>query len=578
MAFFKVWAPRAQNVRVKIENSLFNLNAKDHGWWEAEIRKAKAGDDYAYILDERDKPLPDPRSAYQPYGVHGTSRLVDHNAFPWTDSGFQPQPFSSAVIYECHVGTFTPEGTFEAMIPKLDYLRDLGITHVELMPVNEFPGSRGWGYDGVDLYAPHHSYGGPDGLKKLVNACHEKGLAVLLDVVYNHLGPDGNYLDQFGPYFTDRHHTPWGRAVNFDTPGSDVARRFFIDNALMWLRDYHFDGLRLDAIHAIVDTSATHILEELANEVEALEGYVGRHKVLIAESNLNDPRVIQPSGFGGYGNHAQWTDDVHHALHTVLTGESQGYYIDFGSFADLAKALKNAYVYDGQYSKFRRRNLGKPPHHLSGHKFVTFLQNHDQVGNRAQGERLHGIAGIERLKIGAALLFTSPFVTLIFQGEEWAASTPFLYFTDHQNPDLGKAVLEGRRREFADFGWDPKSIPDPQDEKTFQRSVLKWQECETEPHQSVLQWYKKLIQLRKQFPQLTDGHRQDVLVDYDEEKKWINVQRRNISTACNLSDDQQVIPLPLPEKPVVLLKSANEISIHDKGVTLPPQSVAIFWQ
>ena len=456
------------------------MTARADGWWTAEAVSAAPGTDYAFRLDGG-PPLPDPRSVWQPQGVHGPSRVLDHGAFPWTDGRWQQGPLPSAVLYELHVGTFTPEGTFEAAIARLDHLVDLGITHVELMPVAEFPGSRGWGYDGVDLYAPHHAYGGPEGLKRLVNACHAKGFAVLLDVVYNHLGPAGNYLERFGPYFTARHQTPWGPAVNLDGPGSDEVRRFFCDNALMWLRDYHLDGLRLDAVHALVDTSAVSFLEQLAAEVHALEAHLGRHLVLIAESDLNDPRVVRPPELGGYGLGAQWSDDFHHALHTVLTGERDGYYADFGSLADLAKALTGTFVYDGRYSHFRGRRHGRPTAGLTGDHFLGYLQNHDQIGNRAQGERSSHLPNSGRLKIAAALVLTSPFIPLLFQGEEWGASTPFQYFTDHDDPELGRAVREGRRVEFAGFGWAPEAIPDPQDPATFARSKLDWQERARSP-------------------------------------------------------------------------------------------------
>ena len=358
--------------------------------------------DYAFSLDGG-PPLPDPRSPYQPNGVHGLSRPVDHSAFEWRHTKWRPAPLSSAIIYECHIGTFTPSGTFDAAVERLGYLRDLGVTHIELMPVAEFSGARGWGYDGVDLFAPHHSYGGPDAMKRFVDAAHGHGLGVILDVVYNHLGPEGNYLAKFGPYFTDRYRTPWGDAVNLDDRDSDEVRRFFCDNALMWLRDYRVDGLRLDAVHAIFDASAIHFLEQLGAEVHQLEAEVGRHLVVIAESDLNQPRIVTPREAGGYGLDAQWNDDFHHALHTILTGETAGYLADFGSIAQLAKCLTRGFVYDGTYSKSRRRRHGRPVLGLSAHRFVAFMQNHDQVGNRAMGERLGHLVTIDQLKISAAI-------------------------------------------------------------------------------------------------------------------------------------------------------------------------------
>src|ERR1700722_13382288 len=422
------------------------------GWWVVATALPIPGADYAFVIDGAEPPVPDPRSQSQPHGVHGRSRFVDHSAFPWTDSGWKAPALDSAIVYELHVGTFTAAATFDAAIDRLGYLKDLGVTHVELMPVAEFSGDRGWGYDGVDLFAPHHAYGGPDGLKRLVDACHARGLAVLIDVVYNHLGPSGNYLPRFGPYLTHRHSTPWGDAVNFDGRGSDEVRRLFCDNALMWLRDYHCDGLRIDAVHAIIDTSAIHFLEQLASEVAALERELGRRLVLIAESDLNDSRIVRARELGGYGIDAQWSDDFHHALHCVLTGERAGYYSDFGTIADLAKALRHAWVYDGRYSNHRGRPHGRSPAGLSGHHFLGYAQTHDQVGNRAKGERSSHLMSIARLKIGAAIVLCAPFIPMLFQGEEFGADTPFQYFTNHEEPELAKAVSEGRRKEFAAFG------------------------------------------------------------------------------------------------------------------------------
>jgi maltooligosyltrehalose trehalohydrolase len=425
------------------------------------------------------------------------------------------------------------------------------------------------------LYAPHQAYGGPDGLKRLVNVGHEKGLAVLLDVVYNHLGPDGNYLGQYGPYFTDRYATPWGWAVNFDGPGSQEVRRFFIDNALMWLRDYHFDGLRLDAVHAIVDASAIHFLEELAVEVEALAAHLGRRLALIPESDLNDPRLIRPPEIGGYGLDAQWSDDFHHALHTVLTGEQDGYYLDFGSLADLATALTQAFVYDGRYSRFRERRHGRPTAGLSGHRFLGYQQNHDQVGNRAQGERSSRLLSPERLKIGAALVLTAPFTPMLFQGEEWGASTPFQYFTDHQDPELGQAVSKGRREEFAAFGWDPEEVPDPQAVETFERSKLDWSELAKAPHADLLAWHRRLIELRRAWPALTDGRLERVQVRFDEAADWLLVERGPIVIVCNLSPRPQALPLEWRGARQVLLASNPAIRLTQEGVELPGEAVVI---
>jgi len=568
----RVWAPAAGSVELVVGAKRSPMRALERGWWHADL-PPEAGSDYGFALDGGEV-LPDPRSGWQPHGVHGMSRRVDPQAFRWSDSGWQAPPLASGVIYELHIGSFTPGGTFESAIGRLDHLVELGITHVELMPVVEFPGAHGWGYDGVDLFAPHHAYGGPKGLNRLVDACHARGLAVLLDVVYNHLGPDGNYLARFGPYFTERYSTPWGPALNFDSRGSDEVRRFLCDNACMWLRDYHFDGLRLDAVHAIFDRSPTHFLEQLAQEVDALASRLGRHLVLIAESDANDPRFVTARNRGGYGLAAQWSDDLHHALHAHLTGERTGYYSDFGSLGDLAKALRSGFVYDGRYSPYRDRVQGRSPMGLDGAQFVVCLQNHDQIGNRAQGERIGAMIGFERLKLGAALMLCSPFVPLLFQGEEWGASTPFLYFTDHQNRKLARAVREGRRREFAAFGWDPAAIADPQAPDTFARSRLDWNEALSAPHRELLNWYKSLISLRRQSPDLCDPRLDRVRIDHDESAGWLTMQRGAIAVAANLSSRPQRVELRISSAEPIL-SSSPEIRLHAGGVDLPPDGVAI---
>ena len=539
MTMFRVWAPEAQSVELRLGGDGLPMARQERGWWSADVADAAHGADYAFALDGGD-PLPDPRSPWQPHGVHGFSRVVDHLRFQWTDAGWRPLPLASAIFYELHIGTFTPEGTFDSAIKQLGHLKQLGITHVELMPVAEFSGNWGWGYDGVDLYAPHHAYGGPDALKRLVNACHAAGLAVVLDVVYNHLGPAGNYLGRFGPYFTKRYTTHWGEAVNLDGPGSAEVRRFLCDNALMWLRDYHFDGLRVDAVHAIFDSSAVHFLEQLASEVKELEAHIGRDLAVIAESDLNDPRIVTPREAGGYGVDAQWSDDFHHALHTALTGERNGYYQDFGSLADLAYALKNAFVYDGRFSVFRNRRHGRKPVGLAGSRFLGYLQNHDQVGNRAKGERSSRFMSVPRLKMGAALVLCAPFIPLLFQGEEYAATTPFLYFTNHDE-DLGRKVSEGRRREFAAFGWNPAEIPNPQDPATFESSKLDWTEMEREPHASIFQWHRRLIELRKSALELTDGRLNRVRVEVCEDEGKLTLRRGRVAVACNFFEDSVTV-------------------------------------
>lgn len=574
MAEIRVWAPRAGLVEFDSNGQVIDMKKVENGWWGLNAPFIDHGADYAFRVDGQG-PFPDPRSAWRPAGIDGPSRWIDHDRFIWNDSGWRQSPLGSAIIYELHVGTFTTEGTFDSTINRLDHLVDLGVTHVELMPVAEFSGNRGWGYDGVDLYAPHHAYGGPEGLKRLVNACHNRGLAVILDVVYNHLGPAGNYLGRFGPYFTQRYATPWGEAVNLDGPQSDPVRRFFIDNALMWLREYHIDGLRIDAVHAIVDTSAIHFLEQLAAEVENLEAELGRHLLLIAESDLNDPRVIRSPEAGGYGIDAQWNEDFHHALHTVLTGEQEGYYRDFGKLADLAKVLTQGLVYDGCYSVHRRRRHGRPATGLSGCRFVGCLQNHDQVGNRALGERTSHLLSPNRLKLGGALVLTAPFVPMLFQGEEWAASTPFLYFTDHQDSELGEAVKRGRREEFAAFLRQTDKIPDPQDEETFLRSKLDWDELGRAPHDAMHEWRRALIGLRRRFPALSDGRMDQASVCFDETAQWLIMSRGSLVVACNFSEASQRIPcLELWQKELVL-SSEEGIKAENNEILMPGETVAI---
>jgi maltooligosyltrehalose trehalohydrolase len=575
-----VWAPAARTVHLLLEPSpdlggkgkAFPLEPAERGWWRLNAPHVDPGTDYAYSIDGG-KALPDPRSPWQPYGVHGPSRTVDHSSFLWSDQRGQPPPLCSAILYELHVGTFTAEGTFESCIARLDHLARLGVTHVELMPVAEFPGDRGWGYDGVDLFAPYHAYGGPEGFKKFVDACHSSGLAVLLDVVYNHFGPDGNYLGQFGPYFTENYRTPWGGAVNLDGPGSIEVRRFFCDNARMWLRDYHVDGLRLDAIHAMFDSSAIHFLEQLAVEVAALEGETGRRNDLIAENDLNDPRVVTSREAGGYGLAAEWNDDFHHALHAVLTGEKLGYYADFGKLADLAKALKDVYVYDGRESEYRRKMQGRQVRGLSAHRFVGFLQNHDQVGNRAKGERISRLLNTRQLKVGAALMLCAPFVPMLFQGEEFDASSPFLYFTDHRDPGLAAAVSEGRREEFAAFGWMPEDVPDPQAPSSFECSKIDWSEMELHPHDDLSRWYRTLIALRRSTPALQDGSLDHVSVEFNESDAWMVLYRQTIAVVCNFSGRTVSVILRFPGR--LLLSSDQSVMVRGNAAEVPGESVAI---
>ncbi len=571
-ASLRVWAPGAESVAAVLGDDRRPMTAaRADGWWELD-EPVNAGTDYAFSIDDG-PPLPDPRSAWQPHGVHGPSRVVDFGAFPWSDQLWRGVPLPGAVIYELHVGTFTDEGTFDAAIGKLDHLVDLGVGAVELLPVNAFPGEHGWGYDGVGLYAVQHSYGGPDGLKRFVDACHARGVGVVMDVVYNHLGPAGNYLSQFGPYFTDTHTTPWGPAVNLDAAGSNEVRAFVLDNVRMWLRDYHIDGLRLDAVHALQDDRATHLLEEMSAEVAALAAHVGRPLFLIAESDLNDPRLVTSREAGGYGLDAQWADDIHHALHSALTGERQGYYVDFGSLSTLAKVLTSVFVHDGSWSTFRGRDHGRPVdrERTPGWRFLAYLQDHDQVGNRAQGDRISASLSPGLLKIGAALVLTGPFTPMLWMGEEWGASTPWQFFTDH-DPDLGALVREGRRAEFTSHGWGPEEVPDPQDPETFRRSKLNWAEAAEGAHTELLTWYRDLCRLRRVWPELTDGRLDRVEVDYNEQQRWLVMRRNGISVLCNLSTEERLLPLSGPAQ---LLLASGTCRLDDVAAVVAPETVAI---
>jgi maltooligosyltrehalose trehalohydrolase len=540
-----VWAPNATRVEVETRGRRRLLAASPGGWFELED-PLEAGEDYAFVLDGA-TPRPDPRSPWQPQGVHGPSRAFDHDAFVWTDTAWPGRALRDCVVYELHIGTFSEAGTLDGAAEHIEHLVDLGVGAVELLPVAAFPGARGWGYDGVDLYAVHHAYGGPDALKRFVNACHSAGLAVILDVVYNHLGPEGNHLAEFGPYFTDRYRTPWGDAINYDGPDSDEVRRFAVDNALMWLRDYHCDGLRLDAVHAIVDISAVHLVEEVATAAHALSAELGRPFWVIAESDLNDPRVVSEVERGGYGCDAQWSDDFHHALHAALTGERGGYYADFGHVEDIARALRDVFVHPGGYSRFRRRRHGRSVGALAGTRFLGYMQDHDQVGNRARGERSAALMSVGRVQIAAALVLLGPFVPMLFAGEEWAASTPFLYFTDHQDAEIARLVSQGRHREFAAFGWDQATLPDPQDRSTFERSRLRWSERERGPHATVLRWHTELIELRNHLGAVRDGDRSAVSVEFDEAGRWLVMSRPAVTVACNWGDGVAELPVAASE-------------------------------
>ena len=498
---FLLWAPNARSVSLHLLHSgeLLTMAPVSRGYFRRTVENLEPGTRYFFQLDGA-RELPDPASRFQPEGVHGPSEVVDLNQFQWTDQNWQGRTLERSIFYEIHVGTYTAQGTFDALIPHIPELVELGITTVELMPVAQFPGSRNWGYDGVYPFAPQNSYGGPEPLQRFVNAAHEQGLSVALDVVYNHLGPEGNYLNAYGPYFTDRYRTPWGQALNFDGAGSDEVRRFFIENALYWLENYHFDALRLDAVHGIFDFSARHFLTEIKSAVGALSKRLGRMIHCIAESDLNDSRLLLNHEQGGYDLDAQWSDDFHHSVHRLLTGEDRGYYADFGGIGPLAATLRDGWYYQGQYSHYRQRHHGNSPRGIAASQVVVCNQNHDQVGNRAAGERLSSLVNFESLKLAAGITLLSPFVPLLFMGEEYGETAPFQYFTSHGDPELVEAVRRGRREEFAAFGWEAeKAVPDPQDESTFLRSKPDHSRKSEEPHRTLLRLYQNLIRTRREY-------------------------------------------------------------------------------
>ena len=573
---FKLWAPRPSKVSVQICGQLYPMEGPDdHGFWRVTVEDCGPGDDYGYVLDDETQAWPDPRSKWQPNGVHGLSRLYDQSAFQWRDHTWQGPPLTGAILYEMHIGTFTREGTFDSAITKLHELQALGVTHIEVMPVASFAGDRGWGYDGVALFAVTENYGGPEALKRFVDACHNAGLAVLLDVVYNHFGPVGNYTGKYGPYVTNRHITPWGDAINFEEAGSDEVRRFFCDNALMWMRDFHFDGLRLDAVHEFMDRSALHIMEQLSAEVEVESATLGRRLVLIAESDLNDPRIVTPREARGYGMDAQWSDDFHHALFTILHCEEggTGYYDDFGSLDKLVKSLKDIFVYDGVYSKYRKRVHGRPVVGLSAHHFIGFIQNHDQIGNRATGDRLEHIVGLDKAKVAAGIVLTSPFIPMIFQGEEFAASTPFQYFADHDDEEMAKLVSAGRKKEFAAFGWEEDQIPNPEDRQTFLRSKLNWDEVHEGKHAEMLDWFTQLIHIRRASPSLNDGDTAHTRIEFEPDAKWLVMERGQVKVLTNLGS--RLAEFDIPDAYRLIAQSSAAIVAEDAKIKLPPNTFAI---
>ncbi|BBX96148.1 malto-oligosyltrehalose trehalohydrolase [Mycobacterium lacus] len=570
MAEFRVWAPKPELVRLDVNGVVHPMRRSDDGWWQASV-DAPPDARYGYLLDDDPTVLPDPRSARQPDGVHARSQLWDPSGASWTDDDWTGRPVDGAVIYELHLGTFTGAGTFDSAIEKLDYLVDLGIDFVELMPVNSFAGTQGWGYDGVLWYSVHEPYGGPDGLVRFVDACHARGLGVLVDAVFNHLGPSGNYLPRFGPYLSSASN-PWGEGINVADAGSDEVRRYIIGCALRWMRDFHADGLRLDAVHALVDTTAVHILEELATETEWLSRQLGRPLSLIAESDLNDPRLITSCDKGGYGITAQWDDDIHHAIHTAVSGERQGYYADFGSLATLAQTLRHGFFHASTYSSFRGRRHGRPLDTVTvpATRLIAYTCTHDQVGNRALGDRPSQNLTVGQLAIKAALVLGAPYTAMLFMGEEWGASTPFQFFSSHPEPELARATARGRRSEFAEHGWDAEDIPDPQDPQTFQRSKLDWDEAASGLHARLHKLYRELIALRRNEPDLADPWLDHLVVDYNEEQRWIMMRRNRIVIACNLGTEAARLPVGGE-----LVLAWEQPAIGDRATKIPAHSFAI---
>jgi maltooligosyltrehalose trehalohydrolase len=570
---FRVWVPAASEVELRVEHPercAVPMERCGAGYWEVVLENTPPGSRYVYRIDGGPE-RPDPASRFQPEGVHGPSEVVDAT-FEWEEKAWRGLPIERCILYELHVGAFTPEGTFDAILPHLEYLADLGVTFVELMPVAQFPGGRNWGYDGVFPFAVQNSYGGLRGLKRLVNECHKVGLGVVLDVVYNHLGPEGNYLADFGPYFTDSYKTPWGPAINFDGPESDEVRRFFIENALYWIRECHIDALRLDAVHGIFDRSAYPFLEELADSVGEEASRLNRQVYVIPESDLNDPRLIRSKELGGFGLDAQWADGFHHSLRTLLTGDRQGYYQDFGELHQLAKAFEGGYVYSGEYSGFRRRRHGASTRDIPAHRFVVFSQNHDQVGNRMLGERLCSLVSFEDLKLAAAAVIFSPHIPLLFMGEEYAETAPFLYFVSHTDPNLVEAVRQGRRQEFAAFAWQGEP-PDPQAEETFLRSKLNFELRQRDRHARLCSYYRELLRLRRDVPALALLSREHMSVVSDGEAKVLVVRRwrdcdEAVLVLC-LSETDVDFRMPAPAGRWLKLLDSADLAWLGPGTLLP---------
>ena len=578
---FAVWAPAAQQVELLLVDPATGrerrvaMTGDDDGFWRPDPPLAEPPADrpldYGYLLDGATTPLPDPRARRAPYGVHGLSRTFDPSAHVWSDHPWTGRQLPGGIVYELHVGTFTPEGTLRSAIGRLDHLVELGVTLVELMPVNAFNGSHGWGYDGVLWCAVQEEYGGPAAYQTFVDACHQRGLGVIQDVVYNHLGPSGNYLPEFGPYVGEGPAGTWGETLNLDGEGSDEVRRYIIDNALMWLREYHVDGLRLDAVHALVDSRATHLLEELAIEVSALSAFLNRPLSLIAESDMNNPRLITTRDGGGYGLTGQWSDDFHHALYVSLTGDTTGYYADFDSLAALGKVFENGFFHEGTYSSFRGRSHGDKIDTLRTPtwRLVVCSDNHDQIGNRADGQRLSGKLSPQQLELAAFVTLLSPFTPMIFMGEEWGASTPWQFFTSHPEPELAENVATGRREEFAAMDWDLSQVPDPQDPETFARSKLDWNEREQPVHAELLELHQRLIRLRRTYPDLCDPRFAHGTATSDDDQGWLLVERSAVALVVNFRGGHVEVGVDGVSQELLTVGSAE---LGDGVVRLAPHS------
>jgi maltooligosyltrehalose trehalohydrolase len=573
----RVWAPRAARVDLRLGDDTLELTRSDDGWWGRPGLELAPGTDYGFLIDG-EGPFPDPRSRHQPDGVHGLSRIVDPTEHEWADTAWTGRQLAGSVIYELHIGTFTPEGTFDAAAERLGHIASIGVDFVEILPVNAFNGTHNWGYDGVLWYAVHDGYGGPVGYRRFVDACHAAGIGVIQDVVYNHLGPSGNYLPTFGPYLTDGPGNTWGSSLNLDGEDSDTVRRYILDNALMWLGEYHVDGLRLDAVHALVDSRAVHLLEELAGEVAALSAAVRRPLSLIAESDLNDPTLITPHEANGYGLDAQWSDDFHHAVHVALTGETTGYYADFEPLSALEKVLTRGFFHDGTFSTFRGRTHGRPidTERMQAWRLVVANQNHDQIGNRATGDRLSAQLNSGQLAIAAALTLLGPFTPMLFMGEEWGASTPWQFFTSHPEPELGKATADGRIAEFARMGWDPDVVPDPQDPATFENSKLNWDELGSADHQRLLTFYRALAALRRERPESTDPRFGRVRVEFDETDRWLVLHRGETAMVLNFSASERAVPAPGSSLLLAFTASGQDVAAPAGGsLSIPAHSVVV---